>query len=185
MRKLHDTSPPNRPSTESQGQVRVGAAGATCARSQACIQSHESASAAGAAARRRPQAHQGDEQLQKIRDRIRLLKAVWKDPRTPWHAKAVLAATVAYAISPIDLIPDFIPVLGHLDDLVIVPLGFWIAYRLVPREVWLEHRQRIEAQAEAPADGQGAQSGKASGQPTGGHSEELTAPGGGQPTGPR
>ena len=81
----------------------------------------------------------------RLRDRVRLLKAVWKDPRTPWYARAVLAVTVAYAVSPVDLIPDFIPVLGHLDDLVIVPCGLWLAARLVPRPVWEEHRARIEA----------------------------------------
>jgi len=84
-----------------------------------------------------------------LRQRIRLLRAVWKDPRTPWYARAVLAATVAYAVSPIDLIPDFIPVLGHLDDLVIVPAGFWLAKRLVPCEVWDEHWRRIQAEDKA------------------------------------
>ena len=58
-----------------------------------------------------------------------------RDPRTPWYAKAIAAAVAAYAFSPIDLIPDFIPVLGYLDDLVIVPLGIALAIRLVPREV--------------------------------------------------
>ena len=53
-----------------------------------------------------------------------------RDPRTPWHAKAVALAVVAYAISPIDLIPDFIPVLGYLDDLIIVPLGIMLAVSL-------------------------------------------------------
>jgi uncharacterized membrane protein YkvA (DUF1232 family) len=76
--------------------------------------------------------------------RVRLLQAVWKDPRTPWYARAVLGATVAYALSPIDLIPDFIPVLGHLDDAVIVPVGFLLAKRLVPRHVWDEHWRRIQ-----------------------------------------
>ena len=54
---------------------------------------------------------------------------------------------MAYAVSPIDLIPDFIPVLGQLDDLVIVPAGFWLAKRLVPREVWSEHWERIQTEA--------------------------------------
>ena len=81
-----------------------------------------------------------------LRMRLRLLRAVWKDPRTPWHARAVLAATVAYAVSPIDLIPDFIPVLGQLDDLVIVPAGFWLAKRLVPRDIWDEHWERIQTE---------------------------------------
>lgn len=85
----------------------------------------------------------------RIRDRAKFLKAIWKDPRTPWHAKAVLAATLAYALSPIDLIPDFIPVLGYLDDAVIVPLGLWLAYKLVSREVWEEHKRAFEAGAAA------------------------------------
>ena len=58
--------------------------------------------------------------------------------RTPWHAKAVGGLTLLYALSPIDLIPDFIPVLGLLDDLVIVPLGIWATMKLIPREVWAE-----------------------------------------------
>jgi len=78
----------------------------------------------------------------KIRQEVAFLKAVWRDPRTPWYAKALLAGSVAYLLSPIDIIPDFIPVIGHLDDLLIVPLGVWLAYRLVPREVWQEHRAR-------------------------------------------
>jgi uncharacterized membrane protein YkvA (DUF1232 family) len=96
----------------------------------------------------------------RLRDRIRLMKAVWKDPRTPWPAKAVLGATVAYALSPIDLIPDFIPVIGYLDDLIIVPLGLWLAYLLVPRELWQEHKLAIESEsADAPepsGDGPGS-----------------------------
>jgi len=81
-----------------------------------------------------------------LRLRLKLLRAVWKDPRTPWYARAVAALTVAYAISPIDLIPDFLPVIGYLDDLLIVPAGFWLAARLVPRQVWDEHRRRIESE---------------------------------------
>ena len=86
--------------------------------------------------------------------RIRLLQAVWKDPRTPWYARAALAATVVYALSPIDLIPDFIPVLGQLDDLVIVPAGFWLAKRLVPRTVWDEHWRRISEGEDEGPDGE-------------------------------
>jgi uncharacterized membrane protein YkvA (DUF1232 family) len=58
-----------------------------------------------------------------------------KDPRTPWYAKALVACVVGYALSPIDLIPDFIPILGYLDDLIIVTYGIALAVRLVPREV--------------------------------------------------
>jgi uncharacterized membrane protein YkvA (DUF1232 family) len=69
--------------------------------------------------------------------------ALWiagRDPRVPWHAKAVAAAVAAYALSPIDLIPDFIPVLGYLDDLIIVPLGIALAVRLIPPELMLAFR---------------------------------------------
>ena len=63
-----------------------------------------------------------------------------RDPRVPWPAKVLVALTVAYALSPIDLIPDFIPVLGHLDDLLLVPLGLALATRLVPPPVMVEMR---------------------------------------------
>jgi uncharacterized membrane protein YkvA (DUF1232 family) len=72
-----------------------------------------------------------------------------RDPRTPWVAKALALLVVAYALSPIDLIPDFIPVLGHLDDLILVPLGIWAVLRLVPPEVMAEARIRAET-AERP-----------------------------------
>jgi uncharacterized membrane protein YkvA (DUF1232 family) len=71
------------------------------------------------------------------------------DPRVPWYAK-VLAATVAgYALSPIDLIPDFIPLLGYADDLIIVPLGIWLVVSLIPQEVMAEYRIKAD-QAERP-----------------------------------
>jgi uncharacterized membrane protein YkvA (DUF1232 family) len=65
-----------------------------------------------------------------------------RDPRTPWHARLVVAAVAAYALSPIDLIPDFIPVLGLLDDAVLLPLGIALALRLIPAEVMAESRAR-------------------------------------------
>jgi uncharacterized membrane protein YkvA (DUF1232 family) len=68
---------------------------------------------------------------------------VWlagRDPRVPWHAKALALAVAAYALSPIDLIPDFIPVLGYLDDLVIVPLGILLVIRLIPPALMAEFR---------------------------------------------
>jgi uncharacterized membrane protein YkvA (DUF1232 family) len=61
-----------------------------------------------------------------------------KDTRVPLLAKIILGLVLAYALSPIDLIPDFIPVIGYLDDLLLLPLGIWIAIRLVPRDVWQE-----------------------------------------------
>ncbi|MCC6534491.1 MAG: DUF1232 domain-containing protein [Burkholderiales bacterium] len=69
--------------------------------------------------------------------------ALWlaaRDPRTPWYAKWLALAIAAYAVSPIDLIPDFIPLLGLLDDLLIVPIGLWIVLRMIPTQVLDEHR---------------------------------------------
>ncbi|ANK85357.1 MULTISPECIES: YkvA family protein [Rhizobium] len=80
--------------------------------------------------------------------------ALWlaaRDPRVPWYAKAVAGAVAAYALSPIDLIPDFIPVLGYLDDLVIVPLGILLATRLVPAEVMAALRVEAARRIERPA----------------------------------
>src|SRR3982074_1501778 len=68
-----------------------------------------------------------------------------KDPRTPWYAKAVAGAVVAYALSPIDLIPDFIPVIGYLDDLIVVPLGIALVIKLVPASVMVDCRDRARA----------------------------------------
>ena len=62
-------------------------------------------------------------------------------PRVPWYDKAVAACVAVYALSPIDLIPDFIPILGYLDDLVLVPLGIWLAIWLIPPVLLAEHRQ--------------------------------------------
>lgn len=65
-----------------------------------------------------------------------------RDPRTPLAAKVLAALVVAYAASPIDLIPDFIPVLGYLDDLILVPLGIWLVLRLIPEAVMIDARAR-------------------------------------------
>jgi uncharacterized membrane protein YkvA (DUF1232 family) len=81
-------------------------------------------------------------------DALRLAAA---DPRVPWYAKALAIGVVAYALSPIDLIPDFVPVLGLLDDLVIVPLGILLVLRLVPPAVMAELRAAAsQRKASAP-----------------------------------
>lgn len=64
-----------------------------------------------------------------------------RDPRVPWYAKVLASAVVIYAVSPIDLIPDFIPVIGLLDDMIIIPLGLALALKMIPREVMEEHRR--------------------------------------------
>jgi len=77
-----------------------------------------------------------------LRRDVHALYLAARDPRVPWYAKAVAAMVAAYALSPIDLIPDFVPVLGYLDDLLIVPLGILLAIRLIPPAVLAEHRSR-------------------------------------------
>ncbi|PDT19594.1 YkvA family protein [Rhizobium hidalgonense] len=80
--------------------------------------------------------------------------ALWlaaRDRRVSWYAKAVAGAVAAYALSPVDLIPDFIPVLGYLDDLLIVPLGILLATRLVPAEVMSELRAEAARRIERPS----------------------------------
>jgi len=81
---------------------------------------------------------------------IRDVHAVYlaaRDPRMPWYVRVLALAVAGYALSPIDLIPDFIPVIGYADDLVIVPLGIWLVVSLIPNEAMAEYRARaIEAE---------------------------------------
>jgi len=79
----------------------------------------------------------------RVRGEVGALYLACRDPRVPWYAKAVALTVVAYALSPIDLIPDFIPVLGLLDDLVLVPIGIALAVKLIPRPLLAEHRARM------------------------------------------
>jgi uncharacterized membrane protein YkvA (DUF1232 family) len=73
-----------------------------------------------------------------------------RDPRVPWYAKAVAASVAAYALSPIDPIPDFIPILGYLDELVALPLGIMLATKLIPPELMAEHRGSAIAAEDHP-----------------------------------
>ncbi len=77
------------------------------------------------------------------RDVITLWFAL-KHPLTPWHARAFAAVLTAYAMSPIDLIPDFIPILGYLDDLIIVPVGVWLLLRMVPTQVLTDSKDQAD-----------------------------------------
>ncbi len=103
---------------------------------------------------RSPISLQGDQELKTglladLKSRARALKnetyALYlaaRDPRTPWYARALIVLVVGYALSPIDLIPDFVPVLGYLDDLLIVPAGIALALKLIPREVMEQARRQ-------------------------------------------
>src|ERR1700716_1328947 len=73
-----------------------------------------------------------------------------RDPRVPWYAKFLAIAIAGYALSPIDLIPDFIPVVGYLDDLIIVPLGIALVVRLIPPAIMAEHRATADAAQHRP-----------------------------------
>jgi len=73
-----------------------------------------------------------------------------RDPRVPWYAQALAIAVAAYALSPIDLIPDFIPVVGYLDDLIILPFGVWLVVSLIPEEVMVECRAKADAAGRRP-----------------------------------
>lgn len=89
--------------------------------------------------------------LTELKKRARHLKAeafalylAARDPRTPWYAKLLVTGIIAYAFSPIDLIPDFVPVLGYLDDLILIPMGIALAIKLIPVSVLAECRTRAQ-----------------------------------------
>ncbi|MBP1154874.1 MULTISPECIES: YkvA family protein [unclassified Paenibacillus] len=84
--------------------------------------------------------------VKKLKSNLMVMYLAYRDPRVPLFAKIFAICVVAYAFSPVDLIPDFIPILGYLDDLILVPLGVYIALRLFPKEVLEEYRARAEEQ---------------------------------------
>lgn len=93
----------------------------------------------------------------KLKDWARVIKrdvhAIYlaaRDPRVPWYAKALALCVAGYALSPIDLIPDFVPVIGYLDDLVIVPLGILAVVKLIPPDIMAEHRATAAIASERP-----------------------------------
>ena len=88
-----------------------------------------------------------------LKNEVTALAYAQRHPDTPWLARAVSLCVVAYALSPLDLIPDFIPVLGLLDDLILLPLGIYLALKLVPEHVILEARAKATA---APSSTWGA-----------------------------
>ncbi len=89
---------------------------------------------------------QWKEWVRSLKREILALYLACRDPRTPWYAKLVVGLNVAYALSPIDLIPDPIPVLGYLDDLILLPLGILLARKLIPDDVIEDCRRRASGQ---------------------------------------
>lgn len=81
---------------------------------------------------------------------VHALYLAGRDPRVPWYAKALAIAVAGYALSPIDLIPDFIPLLGYLDDLILVPAGILLVIWLIPPDIMAEHRQRASRAGHPP-----------------------------------
>jgi uncharacterized membrane protein YkvA (DUF1232 family) len=79
-----------------------------------------------------------------------------RDPRVPWPAKALAICIAAYALSPIDLIPDFIPVLGYLDDAILLPLGILLVVRMIPPDIMTEHRAAAQIAQARPQSQAGA-----------------------------
>ena len=82
-----------------------------------------------------------------LKRELTIYKAIAQDPRTPWFAKVLLLAAIGYVLLPFDLIPDWIPVLGYVDDIVLVPLGIWLALKCIPPPVMAECRQRARSEA--------------------------------------
>jgi uncharacterized membrane protein YkvA (DUF1232 family) len=80
---------------------------------------------------------------EKLKREIKVYQEVMKDPETPFIAKALLGFIVAYALSPIDLIPDFIPILGYLDNAIIIPPIFFIALKFIPKKIIDKHKKNI------------------------------------------
>ena len=85
------------------------------------------------------------QRAREVRNDMYALYLSCRDPRVPWYAKVAAGCVVAYAASPFDLIPDFIPVLGYLDDLLILPVGVLLVRKMIPRAVLAEHRQTASA----------------------------------------
>jgi uncharacterized membrane protein YkvA (DUF1232 family) len=85
----------------------------------------------------------------RLKQQVVVVYLAARDPRTPWRLKALAWFVAAYALSPIDLIPDFVPILGYLDDLIIVPLGLWLVLRWLPAQVLHDALMRAAAMAQA------------------------------------
>jgi uncharacterized membrane protein YkvA (DUF1232 family) len=97
-----------------------------------------------------PTPHRWKSWARGVKRDVHALYLAGRDPRVPWYAKAMAALVAGYALSPLDLIPDFIPVVGYLDDLILVPLGILLVIRLIPSEIMAEHRATATAALDRP-----------------------------------
>jgi uncharacterized membrane protein YkvA (DUF1232 family) len=86
------------------------------------------------------------EKAKSLKNEIYALYLAYRDPRVPWYAKALIAAIVGYALCPLDLIPDFIPVLGYVDDIILIPAGITLAMKMIPQDVLEECRERAQSE---------------------------------------
>ena len=86
------------------------------------------------------------QRAKKLKTEVYALSLAYRHPQTPWYAKAFAGLVIAYSLSPIDLIPDFIPALGYLDDLILVPLGITLAIRMIPEGVMAECRAQTQTE---------------------------------------
>lgn len=92
------------------------------------------------------------QRARRLKSEVHALYLAYKDPRTPLHAKLFIALVVGYALSPIDLIPDFIPILGYLDDVILLPLGIALAIRMIPPEVLSDCREEAKKMEGKPVN---------------------------------
>lgn len=93
------------------------------------------------------------ERARSLRQEVYALGFALRDPRVPWYAKASAGLVVALAFSPIDIVPDFVPILGYLDDLVVIPVGIWFTLRLIPVDVMADCRLQAAARLETARPG--------------------------------
>lgn len=84
------------------------------------------------------------EKLKQIKSKTATVYVAIKSPKTPWYAKLIGALVICYALSPIDIIPDFVPVLGYLDELLLIPLGVFLTMKLIPKDLWDEFKEEAK-----------------------------------------
>jgi uncharacterized membrane protein YkvA (DUF1232 family) len=94
--------------------------------------------------------HQARQWTRVVKRDVHAIYLAARDPRVPWYAKVLALCVAGYALSPIDLIPDFVPVLGYLDDVIIMPLGIVAVVKLIPPEIMAEHRALAAAAQDRP-----------------------------------